>query len=1109
MRPWLQEDLALEHAWQLLDTMTVDCHRQSRLLMAISFQVWRRLGQETQLKALEVEQKRSQRRIAESLSQRSFTAWAALQQMRYKNDHGWHYKLLFDAWQQWCLSVKAGLLASWRRMVSAKLVKIKQQVALEGLVDALDARASRAHDMQTQTTTVVIDKLLVQVAFIAWRSWWQASEHQREMGQVRQALSSTESCAKLMLRDVVTDLNANSELLGCMLIFRSWYFLVLSHKLGSCQRGFIAWARLRKDDMIPDFTPDLGRMGLLSAAWRQWHLFAKSGPLVAWRRLAQLALQRLCRQVALESLVDALDMRASQRHLEMCMHPPDSSHDGLATIWVAWRAVVGDGGTGCIARWRHLVLASLRKLQHQVALEGLVDALDARASRAHDMQKQTTTVVIDKLLVQVAFIAWRSWWQASEHQREMGQVRQALSSTESCAKLMLRDVVADLNANSELLGCMLIFRSWYFLVLSHKLGSCQRGFIAWARLRKDDMIPDFTPDLGRMGLLSAAWRQWHLFAKSGPLVAWRRLAQLALQRLCRQVALESLVDALDMRASQRHLEMCMHPPDSSHDGLATIWVAWRALVGDGGTGCIARWRHLVLASLRKLQHQVALEGLVDALDARASRAHDMQKQTTTVVIDKLLVQVAFIAWRSWWQASEHQKEMGQVRQALSSTESCAKLMLRDVVADLNANSDLLGCMLIFRSWYFLLLGHKLGSCQRGFIAWARLRKDHMIPDFTPDLGRMGLLSAAWRQWHLFAKSGPLVAWRALVQAALQRLSRHVGLLESLVDALDMSTPQGHLETCSDFLHDGLAKVWVAWCSLVGAGGTGYLARWRHLVLASLRKLQHQVALEGLVDAVSAQAARAEAADDWLGGLGAFGALPPDLAVIFRCWGLTTKHNARQRQCQNVWSQVTLRDANFLHLQAAFQQWGLEVKSLQAASRRLLSRLERAVGLGRHASGATLRVLLKAVFGSWRSQCHSRPNHDGVSQISLSPIRPSGTPLRHLSAESSSRSSTFLSPKQPEEEEVPTDLVEAVDCGGQPEEEQAPQVGVFQPFYTPSLPSLSGHTRADSEPRLDTLDLFDQLEIERPEPISAREEEIQKRIYLKRMPVIRDVMRRLG
>ena len=1104
MSPWLQED-ALEHAWQLLDKMTVDCHRQSRLLMAISFQVWRRLGQETQLKALEVEQKRSQRRIAESLSQRSFAAWAALQ-MRCKNDHGWHYKLLFDAWQHWCLSVKAGPLACWRRMVNAKLVKIKQQVALEGLVDALDARASRAHDMQKQTTTVVIDRLLVQVAFIAWRSWWQASEHQREMGQVRQALSSTESCAKVMLRDVVADLNANSELLGCMLIFRSWYFLLLGHKLGSCQRGFIAWARLRKDDMIPDFTPDLGRMGLLSAAWRQWHLFAKSGPLVTWRRLAQLALQRLRRQVALESLVDALDMRASQKHLEMCMYPRDSSHDGLATIWVAWRALVGDGGTGYLARWRHLVLTSLRKLQHQVALEGLVDALDARASRAHDMQKQTTTVVIDRLLVQVAFIAWRSWWQASEHQREMGQVRQALSSTESCAKVMLRDVVADLNANSELLGCMLIFRSWYFLLLGHKLGSCQRGFIAWARLRKDDMIPDFTPDLGRMGLLSAAWRQWHLFAKSGPLVTWRRLAQLALQRLRRQVALESLVDALDMRASQKHLEMCMYPRDSSHDGLATIWVAWRALVGDGGTGYLARWRHLVLTSLRKLQHQVALEGLVDALDARASRARDMQKQTTTVVIDRLLVQVAFIAWRSWWQASEHQREMGQVRQALSSTESCAKVMLRDVVADLNANSELLGCMLIFRSWYFLLLGHKLGSCQRGFIAWARLRKDDMIPDFTPDLGRMGLLSAAWRQWHLFAKSGPLVAWRTLVQGALQRLSRHVGLLESLVDALDMRTPQGHLETYSDFLHDGLATIWVAWRALVGDGGTGYLARWRHLVLASLQKLQHQVALEGLVDAVSAQAARAEAADDWLGGLGAFGA-PPDMAVIFRCWGLTTKHNARQRQCQKVWSQVKLRDANFLHLQATFLQWGLEVKSLQAASRRLLSRLDRAVGLGRHASGATLRILLKAVFGSWRSQCLSRPHHDGVSQISLSPIRPSGTPLRH-SAESSSRSSTFLSPKQPEEEEVPTDLVEAVD-GGQPEEEQTPQVGVFQPFYTPSLPSLSGHTRADSEPRLDTLDLFDQLEIERPEPISAREEEIQKRIYLKRMPVLRDVMRRLG
>ena len=98
------------------------------------------------------------------------------------------------------------------------------------------------------------------------------------------------------------------------------------------------------------------------------------------------------------------------------------------------------------------------------------------------------------------------------------------------------------------------------------------------------------------------------------------------------------------------------------------------------------------------------------------------------------------------------------------------------------------------------------------------------------------------------------------------------------------------------------------------------------------------------------------------------------------------------------------------------------------------------------------------------------------------------------------SSTFLSPKQPEEEEVPTELVEH---GGQPEEEQAPP-SVFQPFITPT-----SHTRTDSAegPIVDRLDLFDQFDLQRPEPVPAREEEIQKRIYLKRYFFLERVLRR--
>jgi len=568
----------------------------------------------------------------------------------------------------------------------------------------------------------------------------------------------------------------------------------------------------------------------------------------------------------------------------------------------------------------------------------------------------------------------------------------------------------------------------------------QRSFTAWARLRKELMVLEATSDVERISLLCTAWRQWHVFTQAGPLVSWKRFVQSGLQ---------------------------------------------------------------------KLRHQAALESLVDALDARASRAQNSQKEATSGVMHQLLTQMTFIAWKSWWQTEAYCKEMGQVRQALASTESCAKVMLRDVVTDLHSNYDSLGCMLIFRSWYSHLVSQKLWSCQRGFSAWARLRKEG-IPEVAADLETVTLLSAAWRQWHLFTKTGPLVSWRRLVQSALQRWSRQVAL-ESLVDALDARAARWQLETYNRrpaLLYDVLAEMWSAWRALVGEGGTGCLARWRRLVLAFLRKERHQVALESLVDVLAAEAGKDfDLLEIDLGPESTMANLS-DLGLVFHCWRLAAGHHFTQTRYKSALTELKLRDANWSQLQAVFLQWGLVVRSMRRASIRksFMRGLETAMRLQQCCESQVQRQwLLHCTFWTWRSWCAgSRPNQlqDYVFQTTsdLSPIHPSeGRP--QLSMEESMLSSTFLSPKQPEEEEVPTELVEH---GGQPEEEQAPPT-VFQPsFITPT-----SHTRTDSAegPIVDRLDLFDQFDLKRPEPVPAREEEIQRRIYLKRHFFLEGVMRR--
>eukprot|EP00438_Fugacium_kawagutii_P008343 Skav233357 [mRNA] locus=scaffold394:549866:556044:+ [translate_table: standard] len=591
-------------------------------------------------------------------------------------------------------------------------------------------------------------------------------------------------------------------------------------------------------------------------------------------------------------------------------------------------------------------------------------------------------------------------------------------------------------------------------------------------------------NLSRQLTLALIFRAWRIQLKQLASLSCHRcfLAWAVLPRL--KKGLEATVDPSPTRMELERGNQSHQRPILLHDVLVGVWFRWRGLVGDGGKGCLARWRRLLLALLGKERRQLALESMVDALDARASQTQDAHTESASGEIQKLLTQVAFISWKSWWQAESYRNEVGQVKQALSSTESCAKVMLRDVVSDLQSNYDLLGLVLIFRSWYSLLVSQKLWNCQRGFIGWTRLRKDCAIPEFTSDLESITLLSAAWRHWHIFTRNGPLESWRRVVRSALQRLSRQVAL-ESLVDALDaraehLQLERGHQSNQRPILlHDVLVEIWSTWRDLVGDGGKGCLARWRRLLLALLGKERRQLALESLVDALDARASHRQ--NRAISVSAASSPLPEVLLLVFRCWRLAVGNDQTQSRFRGALSELKVSDTNWLHaravlVQAAFLGW----KSLRGESKRHWQ-------------------LLQSSFGSWRSRCVGCRQLGSQSSADLSPIHPSEpSDSQHEESltstacrEGPALNSTFLSPKQPEEEELPT----ALENAGQPEEEQAPAPPtVFQPFITPT----SAHTRTDSEEhKLDTFDLFDQLDLERPEPISAREEEIQKRIYLKR------------
>ena len=145
--------------------------------------------------------------------------------------------------------------------------------------------------------------------------------------------------------------------------------------------------------------------------------------------------------------------------------------------------------------------------------------------------------------------------------------------------------------------------------------------------------------------------------------------QSALQRLSRQVALESLVDALDARASRWQLETYNRRPAVLYDVLAEMWSAWRALVGEGGTGCLARWRRLVLAFLRKERHQVALESLVDILAAEAGKDFDLLEKEFGPESPMPNLSDLGLVFRCWRLAAGHHLTQTRYKSALTELKT--------------------------------------------------------------------------------------------------------------------------------------------------------------------------------------------------------------------------------------------------------------------------------------------------------------------------------------------------------------------------------------------------------------------------------------------------------
>ena len=337
---------------------------------------------------------------------------------------------------------------------------------------------------------------------------------------------------------------------------------------------------------------------------------------------------------------------------------------------------------------------------------------------AVESKDQMSSQWIEKLLMQLSFRSWKFSLSLSQHGKQVEVLKHALTNTEAFAKVMLRDVTEELHTDSDKLLCLLIFRLWRSLpaLLSESLNRLKS-------LKRYESI--MGQDVTR-----AVWQEWLALVQTSPVIFWKRLVRLLLRRWKREVALESLVDALDSRAKRLY---------------------------DEASDPVADWEHLVGTSLRKHRQQRALESVVDALDARALRTQMVQNQVSSQWAEKLLMQLSFRSWKFFLSLTQQGKQVDVLKHALTNTEAFAKVMLRDVTEGLHTDADKLLCLLIFRLWRSLSVNCRM--MDRGTLVCSKT-------------GKRRCLELVFNQWLACSKLSRLCHRHGECRRSLVELSLH-------------------------------------------------------------------------------------------------------------------------------------------------------------------------------------------------------------------------------------------------------------------------------------------------------------------------------------------------
>eukprot|EP00913_Durusdinium_trenchii_P035870 g33567.t1 len=416
----------------------------------------------------------------------------------------------------------------------------------------------------------------------------------------------------------------------------------------------------------------------------------------------------------------------------------------------------------------------------------------------------------------------------------------------------------------------------------------------------------------------AVLHRWQVLAARSPQRSWKRLVLGSRQKHRKQLALESLVDALDARARKTQLG-----------------------------GPLACWARLVARSLQKLRQQWALESLVDALDARATAARvasstcpDEEEaaksaRLTTRWVEQLLVQVSFTSWKSSSLAAQHGRELG---------EHSERWQLQRILKEWCAEKQ-----------------------RRSTRRWLQAEMQQAV-----------------KAQHCEVLRAVLKCWRLL--SCKEKAARR--------EALQVS-----------------------------------FSCWRCFSSGSRA---------ATADSRAAPRPRAEPTQP------AERCEVPS-ALLWRLWS-SWREAVRMRRLTLRWAQAWCRSRHREWLRRCFRHW-----------------------------------------------CEAERSASDVSPI---PVEEAVTDLGDEMLEGS-----FA--KQPEEEDLPLEPEEGV----QPEEEQAPPT-VFQPLFEPVTAQPATAWPMPAWP-VAASDPWRELGVELPAAQSPRREELEKRTYLKRMPILREVMRRGG